>query len=152
MTEVATLTWGIKESLIAYIERLEDGVIETSGGASRDGDEFRFTFDSSASDYNSEKHSGSLQFRGSVLLTGHWGGMRIEVLDPLVVIVGSTGELLTTSQSVFGPDQVDVFATLIPSFETSLLTATTQLAAAGRALMGQQYEVGQDLSPLSISL
>lgn len=151
MTENAILTWGIKESLIAYIERIEDGVIETTGGASRIGNEFQFTVDGAASDFSSENNSGSLQFRGSVVFTGHWGGMRIEIHDPLIVLVGSTGELLTTAKSVFGPDQVDVFATLIPSIDASHVTATAQLATAGRALMGQQYEVGQELSPLQIS-
>lgn len=145
------LTWGIKESLIAYIERLEDGVFETTSGALREGNEFLFPLDTEASDFEHETQQGTLQFRGSVIITGHWGGMRVEIHDPRITLNGTTGELETLTKSVFGADSFGTFATINVTSPAPQLTADVALAPAGQALMGQQYSVGQELSPVSIS-
>lgn len=146
-----TLTWGIKESLIAYIERLEDGLFETTTGASRIGNEFQFPLDEAASTFDPETQQGVLQFRGSVIITGHWGGMRVEINDPRITLSGDTGEISTLIKSVFGDDSFLTFGTLNVSAPAPKLTAGVALAAGGQSLMGQQYTVGQELSPLSIS-
>ena len=146
-----TLTWGIKESLIAYIERLEDGVFETIAGASRTGNEFQFPLDAAASQFDTETQQGVLQFRGSVIITGHWGGMRVEINDPRITLAGDTGELSTLIKSVFGDNSYITFGTLNVTSPAPQLTAAVSLAPGGQSLMGQQYSVGQELSPLSIS-
>lgn len=146
-----TLTWGIKESLIAYIERLEDGLFETTSGASRIGNEFRFTLDEAASQFDTETQQGVLQFRGSVIITGHWGSMRVEINDPRIILAGESGEIYTLIKSVFGDDTFLTFGTLNVTTPAPRLTADVALAPGGQSLMGQQYSVGQELSPLSIS-
>ena len=151
MTETPSLSWGIKDSLLAYIERLEDGAITTTDGATRVGNDFHFKNDQSASHFNPEEGKGTLQFRGSVILTGHWGAMRVEIHDPQIEISGNSGVLLTTTKNVISADRSEVFATLAVSAISPVLMADVQLAAAGRMLLGQQYSVGQELSPLSVS-
>ena len=146
-----TLTWGIKESLIAYIERLEDGSFDTSEGAARVGNEFSFTFDSQASNFDEASRNGVLQFRGSVIISGHWGAMRVEILDPRISLEGDLGELAILTKSVFSGESFAPFASLAVTAQTPHLTAAVSLAPAGQALMGQQYTVGQELSPISIS-
>lgn len=148
---MTTLTWGIKESLIAYIERLEDGLFETTAGASRFGNEFQFPQDEGASTFDPDTQLGVLQFRGSVIITGHWGSMRVEINDPRITLSGETGEICTLIKSVFGDDSFLTFGTLSVTAPAPKLTAGVALATGGQSLMGQQYTVGQELSPLSIS-
>jgi hypothetical protein len=151
MTTKPVLSWGIKDSLLAYIERLEDGVITTSDGATRVGNDFYFDNDLSASHFDFETSKGTLQFRGSVILTGHWGAMRVEIHDPQIVMNGTSGELITTTKNVISEDRSETFATLVVSTGAHELLAEVQLAAAGRMLLGQQYSVGQELSPLKVT-
>ena len=150
MTTTPTLSWGIKDSLLAYIGRIEDGLIETSAGATRDGDEFQFSFDETASSFDVDSSEGVLQFRGSVIITGHWGSMRVEIHDPRLTLVAGSGDLATSTKSVFGDDRVEAFASVNLTTPAPSLTATTALTAAGRMLMGQQYNVGQELNPLQV--
>lgn len=151
MTATPVLSWGIKESLLAYIERLEDGGIEISNGAVRDGNEFRFDLDESNSQFDASTSEGTLQFRGSVILTGHWGAMRVEIHDPQIVANGASGEINTTTKNVLSADRTETFGTLTITAGAPQLHADVNLAAAGRMLLGQQYSVGQELSPLTVS-
>jgi hypothetical protein len=151
MTTTPVLRWGIKDSLLAYIERLEDGAIETSNGASQEGNEFFFENDQTASSFDEATGEGTLQFRGSVILSGHWGAMRVDIHDPLIAVKGNTGEIITTTKNVLSADRAEIFATFTVTAGAPQLQADVQLAAAGRMLLGQQYSVGQELSPLSVS-
>jgi hypothetical protein len=147
-----TLSWGIKESLLAYIERLDDGAIDITAGASREGNEFHFTFDESSSDFNEEAGEGVLQFRGSVVLTGHWGAMRVEIHDPRLTIAGGgAGDIEIRTNSVLSGERFETFATLTVTSSGPALEATTSLAAPGQLILGQQYSVGQELSQLRVS-
>jgi hypothetical protein len=151
MSGTPTLSWGIKESLLAYIERLEDGAIDTTAGASREGNDFTFTFDETTSNFDEATGEGVLQFRGSVVLTGHWGAMRVEIHDPRLTIAGGAGEIETRTNSVISAERFETFATLTVTSPAPVLTAATALAAAGRMLLGQQYSVGQELSELRVT-
>jgi hypothetical protein len=151
MTATPVLSWGIKDSLLAYIERLEDGAIDTSNGASRLGNEFVFENDGSESSFDESTGEGTLQFRGSVILSGHWGAMRVEIHNPQIVVKGNTGEIITTTKNVLSADRAETFATFTVTAGAPQLQADVQLAAAGRMLLGQQYSVGQELSPLTVS-
>lgn len=151
MTSLPTLSWGIKDSLLAYIARIEDGLIETTSGASREGDNFLFSYDEAASNFDVDSSEGVLQFRGSVIFTGHWGSMRVEIHDPQLHLSGGTGELATSTKNIIGSDRVEAFATVSLLTPAPVLTASTVLTAAGRMLMGQQYNVGQELNTLQVT-
>lgn len=150
MSVTPVLRWGIKESLLAYIDRIEDGVIETSSGAGFSDGIFSFAFDEATSTYNSSQGQGMLQFRGSVVITGHWGAMRVEIHDPQLQIDGTTGVLSTRTNSPISAERFEEFATLSKVTSPPALTATTNLAAAGRMMLGQQYAVGQELDLLTV--
>ena len=150
MSGTPVLRWGIKESLLAYIDRIEDGVIETSAGAEFSDGTFSFTFDEATSTYDSSLRLGMLQFRGSVIITGHWGAMRVEIHDPQLQVDGPTGSLSTRTNSPISAERFEEFATLSEVTSPPTLTATTNLAAAGRMMLGQQYSIGQELDSLEV--
>ena len=77
--------------------------------------------------------------------------MRVEIHDPQIVVKGNTGEIITTTKNVLSADRAESFATFTVSSGAPQLTAEVQLAAAGRMLLGQQYSVGQELSPITVS-
>lgn len=150
MSGTPVLRWGIKESLLAYIDRIEDGVIESSAGASFSDGTFSFEFDEAQSTYDSTTANGMLQFRGSVIITGHWGAMRVEIHDPQLQIDGTTGALSTRTNSPISAERFEVFATLSEVTPSPTLSAHVNLAAAGRMMLGQQYSVGQELDSLTV--
>lgn len=150
MSGTPVLRWGIKESLLAYIDRIEDGVIDTSAGAGFSDGTFSFAFDEATSTFDSSRGQGMLQFRGSVIITGHWGAMRVEIHDPQLQIDGNNGVLSTRTNSPISAERFEAFASLSEVTSPPSLTATTNLAAAGRMMLGQQYSVGQELDPLKV--
>jgi hypothetical protein len=75
------LHWAVKDSLIAYLSRIEDGVIEAIEPAVRNDEGFTFPLNEVASDFNVEEHTGVLQFLGTAHFSGHWGMMNIHVLN-----------------------------------------------------------------------
>lgn len=150
MSGTSVLRWGIKESLLAYIDRIEDGVIETSAGAGLSYGTFTFEFDEATSTYDATAETGMLQFRGSVIITGHWGAMRVEIHDPQLHIDGTTGSLSTRTNSPISAERFEVFASLSEVTTSPTLSAHVNLAAAGRMMLGQQYSVGQELDALTV--
>lgn len=150
MAPEAHLIWGVKESLLDYVEGLEDGRVELTPPASRNGKEFSFTLDAEASDFNPETRIGILQFRGSVLLTGHWESMRVQIKDPQLRIGEIATDLLVHTSSMFTGDRFEPIASVaVSAFEPNLI-GTTRLTSTGRMLLGEQYQVGQELSELKV--
>jgi hypothetical protein len=152
MSAHATLSWGIKNSLVTYIEKLEDGAVELAGAVTRTGDEFVFTADEAGSDFDIEAGLGILQFEGTVTFTGHWGGMRIAIENPRLIITPAGAELATRVTSVFGPDAFHPFAQVDLVRSDLELVGMLTLLPQGQQLMGPQYQVGQEFSPLTVSL
>jgi len=147
-----TLRWGIKQSLVAYIEKLEDGATELSGPVTRSDDEFIFACDDANAHFNFETGLGTLQFEGTVTFTGHWGGMRIAIENPRLTVAAAGAELAIRVSSVFGPEAFHPFARVNLVRANDELVGTVSLLAGGVQLMGPQYHEGQELSPLTVSL
>lgn len=151
MGSAVTLHWGIKESLLAYVEGLEDGSVETVGPVIRQGNEFVFPLDQDASDFDPATRLGTLQFQGSVTLSGYWGSMRIQLTDPQLKMTDINTDLLVRVSSMFTGERFEpIAAVAVTQFEPEL-TGTTRLTSAGRMLLGEQYHVGQELDPLRVN-
>ncbi len=140
-----TLEWGIKDSLIAYVKGLSDGVISMNDVTNGEGKPF--IFDGVAEPgFDAQKNEGTLAFSGSVNLSGHDGMMQISIVNPLVELSGSTGMLLLSS-----PSSRTRFALLsqTTSSENSL-EFDVRLTNLGSVFLGGQYPAGTYLSPLRI--
>jgi hypothetical protein len=144
------LNWAVKDSLIAYLSRIEDGVIESTSPAVRTAEGFTFTLNEVASDFNPEEHTGVLQFLGTAHFSGHWGMMNISIKDPRIELRSGQGTLSIAQGGVLSPEAHVPFAQLNVVPGSHPLMLTTVLAAEGRGVMGEQYSVGQELNPLTL--
>ena len=145
------LHWSVKDSLIAYISRLEDGVVEALEPATRTETGFTFVLNEVASDFNPETHTGVLQFLGTAHFTGHWGMMNITIKDPRIELTSGHGVLSIAQGGILTPEAHVPFVNVnvVPGSHPLMLTAA--LTAEGRGVMGEQYTVGQELSPLTLN-
>lgn len=150
MNTNTTLVWGIKPSFVQYVESLEDGQVELIEPATRNDDGFIFPLNIEASDFDSETQTGSLQFSGSVIFTGYFGTMRVEVRNPLLRIADGRGELFVHTPSMFTDERLDSLVSVQITSTEQGLHATTRLTSPGRMILGQQYQVGQELSELAV--
>ena len=150
MNENTTLVWGIKESLLGYVEGLDDGAIEVSDTVARVGNKFEFMLDVSESDYDADSRVGTLQFRGSVLLTGYAGAMRVEIKDPQLYLKGDVGGLALMASSIFTGDRFEGVALVeVTAYEPELL-GRPKLTPGGPIIFGPQYQAGQELDVLRV--
>ena len=145
------LHWSVKDSLIAYISRLEDGVVEALEPAIRTETGFSFVLNEVASDFNADTHTGVLQFLGTAHFTGHWGMMNITIKDPRIELTSGHGVLSIAQGGILSPEVHVPFVNVnvVPGSHPLMLTTT--LTADGRGVMGEQYTVGQELSPLTLN-
>ena len=145
------LHWSVKDSLIAYISRLEDGVVEALEPATRTESGFTFVLNEVASDFNPETHTGVLQFLGTAHFTGHWGMMNITIKDPRIELTSGHGVLSIAQGGILTPEAHVPFVNVNVVPGSHPLMLTTALTAEGRGVMGEQYTVGQELSPLTVN-
>ena len=145
------LHWSVKDSLIAYISRLEDGVVEALEPATRTESGFTFVLNEVASDFNPETHTGVLQFLGTAHFTGHWGMMNITIKDPRIELTSGHGVLSIAQGGILTPEAHVPFVNVNVVPGSHPLMLTTALTAEGRGVMGEQYTVGQELSPLTLN-
>lgn len=151
MSNVSSLSWGVKESLLGYIESLDDGAATPSGGAARDGMIFTFPLDEASTDFDSKTHTGTLQFSGSVVFSGYGGQMRIELTDPRLTLNEGSGTLAIRLQSMFTGERFEPIATVKVTSSDQALTLSAKLSPQGVAIFGPQYQVGQELSPIIVN-
>lgn len=151
MTSLTTLTWGIKESLLGYVESLEDGEIVVDGGATRVGNTFTFSVNADETDFDATAGEGTLQCAGTVTLSGYHGQMKITIQDPKVTLQDGRGTLAIRVQSMFTGESFVPIAALTVTGTTPELTATAVLTAQGQPFFGPQYQPGQELSPVTLS-
>ena len=145
------LHWSVKDSLIAYISRLEDGVVEALEPATRTESGFTFVLNEVASDFNPETHTGVLQFLGTAHFAGHWGMMNITIKDPRIELTSGPGVLSIAQGGILTPEAHVPFVNVNVVTGSHPLMLTTALTAEGRGVMGEQYTVGQELSPLTLN-
>ena len=145
------LHWSVKDSLIAYISRLEDGVVEALEPATRTETGFSFLLNEVASDFNADTHTGVLQFLGTAHFTGHWGMMNITIKDPRIELTSGHGVLSIAQGGILSPEVHVPFVNVNVVPGSHPLMLTTALTVEGRGVMGEQYTVGQELSPLTLN-
>jgi hypothetical protein len=151
MLNVSSLTWGIKTSLLEYVESLEDGAITVSAPAVREGMLCSFSLDEAASDFDADTQTGVLQSSGSVVLSGYGGQMRIELTDPRMTLQNGAGFLAIRLQSMFTGERFEPIAAVSVSATEPTLVFDAKLTPAGCSIFGPQYQAGQELSPISVS-
>lgn len=142
------LQWSIKDSLLGYLRGIEDGVIEAETPAVFAGSYFTFSEDSAASNYDADTLTGTLHFQGTAKLSGHWGMMNIVVKNPLIELENGSGQLLIAQGGILSPETYEPFVQLEHIAGTN--DYRTILTAQGRLVLGEQYQVGQELSPLTL--
>lgn len=142
------LSWSIKDSLLGYLRGIEDGVIEAEAPALFAGSHFTFGEDSAASNFDADTFTGTLQFLGTAKLSGHWGMMNIVVKNPLIELEQGVGTLLIAQGGILSPETYEPFVQL--EHITGTQDFRTILTAQGRLVLGEQYQVGQELSPLTL--
>ena len=154
------LVWGIKASLASYVRGLEDGEIavqspaeltltgQSCGQESAEG--FSFAPDPNGSWFDASTQTGHLRFRGAVTFSGHFNTMRMELRDPRLDLRDGAGALSVRTNGPIGTPRWEAIATAsrLPSTNLSCgFSLDLALTAAGRMLLGQQYQVGQALDP-----
>jgi hypothetical protein len=156
MTTTAGLAWAVKDSLLSYVEGLDDGSVEVVEPASRSDAGFWFPTAEPGADPVEAAAPTVLQFLGTVRLTGHWGMLDVELRDPRVELDGPHGTLFVHDRGSRDPEARVPFADLTLGTTAGRGSAVVEAAAAltghGRLLLGGQYAVGEPLSPLLITL
>ncbi|GGC98912.1 hypothetical protein GCM10011512_27280 [Tersicoccus solisilvae] len=163
MTRAAGLTWGIKDSLIAYVEGPAAGEVEVADPANRTEEGFHFPW--AATDVATDPVTapaaagdGSYVFTGSVRFTGHWGALDVLLADPRITLTGRTGELAVRDRGHRDPTATLVIADLalvddaVEGADARTLELTATLTAHGRFLLGAQYRIGEELAPVRLVL
>ena len=150
MTVVSALRWAVKDSLLGYIRALADGDISATHPATWDGAQFVFPANPELSAFDPKSLSGEIHFSGQVLLSGHWGAMRIELARPEVHLVDGVGQLRLGQLGLFGQRPSFTVANLRSQAPATPWIFEATLSAEGRGLLGEQYEVGQLLSPVTL--
>lgn len=147
-----TLIWRVKDSFVRYIEHLEDGKVELTENATEGPTGFHFPGGDEPQNFDIETLTGTLAFGGNVIFTGYWGGLRLEITHPQVQLKAGSGQLSIRTGGVVGSPRweaiADADATTAANGDLAL---SLRLTAAGRMLLGQQYQVGQELDPAHIS-
>jgi len=150
MTAFSSLTWGIKESLLRYIESLDDGDISVVMPASRAGDEFTFPLGETETDFDRASETGTLQFLGAVALTAYAGELAIRLSDPRLELAEGKGFLKVRQQSFFSDEPFLTLGSVTPLEAEGCLSFAFTLGAGGQSVFGPQYSVGQKLSPITV--
>lgn len=153
MTNTYRLSWGVKESLVKYVESIEDGTIEAVSPARRHADKFEFEYDAEASRFDAETSSGVLQFLGTVRMSAYFGNMSISLADPRLELNAGKGQLLFRQLGLFSNEPFYAFASVdsaTPTDENASFTFTVSLGPQGRNVLGEQYAVGQEIDPINI--
>lgn len=157
----ATASWGFKASYVAYVGRLSDGNISTSG-VSRSGNSF--TWGSGTGKYNTETGMGTIRFGGSVRFTGHSNVMDSTFSGLTVQISGNTGYLytnvkakglendgLTKNGALLGTIYLSGKKSVAGS-TLSISGASVTLTAEGAEAFGGFYNAGDALDPITLKV
>ena len=152
----AALSWGVKQSLRAYVS-LAQGVIEASQGATR-ADDGGFIFPAVTGEGLTRAADGSPEglaaFGGEVRFEAHGGMLKIFLADPIVEI-GPAGATLSVADSPARNRRVDVArldlaAATIGDDGAWIIPATA--ARDGWQVLGDHYPPSTPLDPVHLRL
>jgi hypothetical protein len=145
------LTWGIRESLLGYIDLLPDGSVTLSDGVSGSA-EGPFAFPSQEILYEHQSCTGTLKFHGSVAIKGHGGILSADLEQPWIELSHPEAKL----SGLLGGRREDLvnFVLDAPANENGQLVwaSTTYLTKAGAVWLGGHYVEGEEMDPLRIVL
>lgn len=117
------LIWGVKASLLQYIQRMPDGAVDVDPPAVAMGNTHDFSFplaEQSAQD--------RLRFSGGLRCSGHGGLLRIDIVDPELAAEDSAdplaGSWLLTIADPYAPGSRLPFATIGRMRASALHTLT----------------------------
>ena len=138
------LVWSIKASFVPYVERMSDGEVTVSEGATRRPDgAFHFPLDTSS-------QGGDLAFRGSVLFTGHFGMLVVPFTAPAIVRREGRLHLCVRDDEAAG-DRLDVLA-LGDGRATAegFVFGQPQLTSSGADIFFDKYRPGTAFDPVLV--
>lgn len=134
------LEWGVKESFVAYIEALPDGLIEARNGAARREDVFVLS--------GQRMDDDSFRFIGTIHFYGHHGVLDV-TLDEFRL--ESSARRLVLSAEVSGVRIPIAELTNVAADGGAILDSdSVTLTDDGAAVLGGVYPPGASLAPLTI--
>lgn len=159
----ASLTWGIRDSFVSYIEgSIAKGKVSTQG-TTRTGGDFRWGGGTGA--YNEAGGQGRTSFPGAVTVTGHGDVLRLTFSSPRVVLSGTGGTLvLDVVGTTIDGDKFEKRGVAFASLATGAGSRSTAggavtwtgvpatLTAAGASAFSGFYAAGEKLDPVSFTL
>ncbi|MFI5621866.1 HtaA domain-containing protein [Nocardioides sp. NPDC051685] len=160
LTPVKTgLVWGLKRSLLAYLQRIPDGAVSIDRGA-RFTSTYAFLFPLLNSDsFDPTTGSGVLQFGGVIHLHGHFGTMDVTLAEPWLHLDGHVGSL---SFGAPGDTAHGVRSTLfeIPDVPRAASVDGTirwdgllpSIGVTGAELFKGNYPIGTAFDPLDVRI
>jgi hypothetical protein len=147
------LVWGIKASLIQYVEHTEDGQVTVSGGAERipGTDNFRFAFLSA--DLSAQGHVVQAEYRGTINIRAYAGMLEVVVRDPLITFSGNGAAVFIESdlhRAERFPVAVGDLKMPNPGNGSGVwCQVPMRLTAEGASWLGEHYFLGQEVDPIT---
>ncbi|MFE0102202.1 HtaA domain-containing protein [Streptomyces sp. NPDC059009] len=143
------LTWGVKESYRTYVTGMAAGRITPAGGAEQAKDNGPLTFVDGTGSYDTDKHTVSLAFKGSVNFTSKLHGFDVKLSD---VRFDSAKARITADVSKDGgaaQDDVPLADVTVTRSMTDMKTKLTK--EADEALGGGGRYTGAAGDPLTVA-
>src|SRR5699024_3819937 len=162
--ESTTLTWGLKQSFLSYIQGpIAHGEISTDGGITFDGDVFTFSDGTGAGD--SADGTALVAYPGTISFTGHDGLLDLTVSDlRLRIDTPSDGAIVATMvsrsletgeyETFTGIDlaEVTLSGAEVAEGDLQVSDAPATLTEEGAAGFAGFYEAGTALDPVSAEI
>ncbi|CUR55569.1 conserved hypothetical protein [metagenome] len=146
------LTWTVKASFRAYVERLADGSVVVSDGAqvAVDGG---WTFGADPTVSAPVGVDGFLAFHGEVRFQAHGGLLVVRILDPWLTVVGERGELtISTGSGRAALVSLDIAQVDSPAGTATWAATDVRLTPDGVELFNGVYQAGEPFEPFTITL
>ena len=154
--QIATLTWGVKQSFRNYVQSV-GGVIEVGDGvvATAEGE---FVFPMAPDNNLALNAEGRLEGRGAFLghvrFTGHGGMLSVYLADPVLEISGTSASL-TIDDHDKKPRRLEIakldLEAMIPGEGGELITPAG-LSIDGIQALGDHYPLKTALDPVRLGL
>ena len=153
-----SLRWGLRTSFTSYLRGpIANGSWKLSDGADWNGSAFTFPLRSGS--FDPATKSGTLNYSGTVHMTGHNGILDMTISNPALVIKGSTGHVyMTVKSSSMDGRKTDYGRVDFATFSTStsgnvkINGSSVKLTAQGAKAFAGFYKAGEPMDSLSSSV
>jgi len=159
----AGLVWPIKASFVAYVLGMDDGELAASDGATVSAGNI-FVFEpapvsaaanatANANAFDASTRQGTLQFRGDVRFSAHFGMLSVQIADPSIEFGAESAVLTAASDG----QRIPLATLALPEASThdsqlSWHGVVPRLSKAGSSLFNGVYPPGEELDPLDITV